>query len=792
MFYRDETRKWDSGLQVPAWCLLLLCAALLFSCSSNDTGVDGDVDKEHVDVEKGDTEERREQETDSDPDFDNNGDADRDLELDMDTNDTQETEPDLESDSDSPADGDLEQDADLELEIEFGFDFDIYDIPVSDGDEDEEPAHEPDTEPDDGWELFLRPEEPLFGDCVPGTAKCSEDRTKGYLCSYEGKWELWATYRPPAFCAGCEAKLDHIYACTGSSNDFPCTGANGIITPSNAIYKYGERPIVAVQGPGGPCDLSNRGEIDVEHIRCKNDPFYCGEGKECLLLFYGDTGWGESCEETQWYGCFWEEQAKVIYPCANGCTESVGEINSGMNVPLYESARCLGEEPLVVFNHDFPNDIVDRSWCSSYMGGSYYDKRMSSPDDYCSNNGKEELRCYHGMCIPTDSPYCQWSFDCTDGKTCVEGICQPYEPSLDGDLEQPVELCGNGVVDAENNEVCDPGMEVLCSDLGRPGSTQYAVCKADCSGWEEDNCLCGNGQQDPGEVCELGQTESCEALGVPTPEAEAVCARDCAKWNPTSCSVMEAPEWIPIPAGTYQMGCVPQDTLCIPDESPRHPVTVDAFEISETEVAYVHYLHFLNSHGAACDNHSCVDMSLGALPFKERDGVWNMDLDRITIAPMSEVTWYGAKAFCEWVGGRLPTEAEWEYAARTGSDAIYACGDDPACLETIAWYDQNYYHQSSQLEPNAWGLYDMQGNVWEWVADCWHLNYDEAPGTGTLWEGGDCTYRGVRGGGWYHNVQFVSPFLKLRVSNRDWYPPDYSSESLGFRCVRDIQESSPQ
>ena len=405
--------------------------------------------------------------------------------------------------------------------------------------------------------------------------------------------------------------------------------------------------------------LSNVGEILVS----------VGKQTNVCLFFFGNFDSYEECLYTSWDKCWKEEFASIIYPCANGCTEIIATPTNMPNVPSYESARCLGEEPLVTFNKSFPMETNMSEWCSYYSPPGYSDKQRMKSMDYCWSYEKEDLRCYHGMCIPTDSPYCQWSFDCPEDKTCVEGICQPYEPSMDGDQEQPVELCGNGIIDVENNEVCDPGMEVLCSELGRIGSTQQAVCKEDCSGWEEDNCLCGNGQQDPGEVCELEQTESCEALGAPVIDINTECSTDCSKWNSSACVVIETPNWVPIPTGTYQMGCVPQDTNCMTDEVPRHEVTVSSIELSSTEVTARQYANFLNANGTKCNGFPCIDEYRYKLNILEKNGVWSAR-DHSNY-PMLEVTWYGAKAFCEWVGGRLPSEAEWEYAARGGTNTIF-------------------------------------------------------------------------------------------------------------------------
>jgi len=213
--------------------------------------------------------------------------------------------------------------------------------------------------------------------------------------------------------------------------------------------------------------------------------------------------------------------------------------------------------------------------------------------------------------------------------------------------------------------------------------------------------------------------------------------------------------WVPIPAGTFEMGCSPGDTECNSSEEPRHTVTVAAFEMTETEITQAQYEYVMGSnpsHFSGCPN-----------------------------CPVEIVTWHKAKAFCEAIGGRLPSEAEWEYAARAGTTTRYYCGDDAACLDAVAWYFSNperETHPVSEKTANAFGLYDMLGNVYEWVGECWHADYTGAPSTGNVWSGGDYIYRMLRGGSWLTDTRHLRASYRVRVAPNFWY------FGYGFRCVR--------
>ncbi|HZF10384.1 MAG TPA: SUMF1/EgtB/PvdO family nonheme iron enzyme [Thermoanaerobaculia bacterium] len=160
--------------------------------------------------------------------------------------------------------------------------------------------------------------------------------------------------------------------------------------------------------------------------------------------------------------------------------------------------------------------------------------------------------------------------------------------------------------------------------------------------------------------------------------------------------------------------------------------------------------------------------------------------------PVTEVSWEDAKKACEYLGGRLPTDAEWEYAARAGRPTAWSFGDDVKSLGEYAWYSANSDgapHPVGTRKPNAWDLYDMHGNVWEWVADWYDDNTEPIsnPDYSSYPSGADTdpsgpsvgTDRVVRGGA------FDSPPRELQSSNRSSYEPTAMAKNIGFRCSRD-------
>ncbi len=219
-----------------------------------------------------------------------------------------------------------------------------------------------------------------------------------------------------------------------------------------------------------------------------------------------------------------------------------------------------------------------------------------------------------------------------------------------------------------------------------------------------------------------------------------------------------------IESGRFMMGGT------VRDEQPVHEVTLQAFEIGVMPVTQSQYEAVMG------DNPS---------HFKGEGH------------PVENVSWADAMAFCRRLTdmdkqGRkysLPSEAQWEYACRAGSTTEYCFGDDPGEIEEYAWYIKNSGGKTlpvGKKKPNAWGLYDMHGNVWEWCFDHWHDNYKGAPDDGSAWvekdDGG--RLRVVRGGSWRYDASRCRSAYRLNAR------PELRGSSLGFRVLAVPAEKS--
>ena len=228
--------------------------------------------------------------------------------------------------------------------------------------------------------------------------------------------------------------------------------------------------------------------------------------------------------------------------------------------------------------------------------------------------------------------------------------------------------------------------------------------------------------------------------------------------------------FIEVPAGEFYMGENTGDS----DEKPVHKVTIaKPFKMMSTELTWEHYT-------PCVEDNFCYNGS---------DQGWGRGK-----RPVINVSWEDTQSYIEWLRQktgmrfRLPTEAEWEYAARAGSRTKYAWGNEPSGQhangdEDDGWPADGYKKQTAPVgsyTANPWGFYDLHGNVWEWVQDCYHGSYQGAPADGSAWEGENCYGRVLRGGSWYSKPS------TLRSATRGTNSPGNRYSNNGFRLVQDL------
>ena len=263
----------------------------------------------------------------------------------------------------------------------------------------------------------------------------------------------------------------------------------------------------------------------------------------------------------------------------------------------------------------------------------------------------------------------------------------------------------------------------------------------------------------------------------------------------------DCPDLVVIPAGTFMMGSPLDEPGRFDAEGPRHPVSVRAFALGKTDVTVGEFLTFLQDTGYQPEP---CDRVLGLMWQSPRRGVADppgaADLPR---QPAVCLSWNDAQAYVAWLNGkvhpapkdgggpyRLPSEAEWEYAARAGTTTARWWGEDIGagnanCNGCGSPWDNQLLAPAGRFGPNAFGLYDMLGNVWQWTDDCWNESYVGAPRDGRAWMGGDCGKHVLRGGSWSNLPKFIRAAARSRgdASGGDF---DYGHYA-GFRVARTIR-----
>jgi formylglycine-generating enzyme required for sulfatase activity len=228
------------------------------------------------------------------------------------------------------------------------------------------------------------------------------------------------------------------------------------------------------------------------------------------------------------------------------------------------------------------------------------------------------------------------------------------------------------------------------------------------------------------------------------------------------------PVLISIPAGRFTMGSNSSDV----SEKPAHPVSVNApFAIGKYEVTVAQW-------NACADANACPRLSSTSNPSPA--------------SPVRDVSWDDAQVYVKWLAAtsgkpyRLSTEAEWEYAARAGTSTRYWWGEQMAvgkanCKDCGPPWRAETPGSAGSFAPNPWGLYDMNGSVWEWVGDCWHNSFKDAPSDAKAWDTPNCSVRVIRGGSWREGAAYMVS------SSRFKYDASVRHTQNGFRVARDIR-----
>ncbi len=228
------------------------------------------------------------------------------------------------------------------------------------------------------------------------------------------------------------------------------------------------------------------------------------------------------------------------------------------------------------------------------------------------------------------------------------------------------------------------------------------------------------------------------------------------------------PVMVMLPAGSYEMGSPGSSGNA--DERPRHMVNIDKFAISKYEITFAEYEKFASATGRKIPD--------------------NLYMEKAT-HPVIFVNWDDAFYYAKWLSEQsgetynLPSESQWEYAAGTGARSSFWWGyeEEPNrahCFGCGSGLDPRKPTKLGSFGANKFGVFDTAGNVSEWVRDCWHDNYNGAPTTGEVWEGGDCITRVVRGG------SYSSPPQSIRHSKRDKFKSDSLYDNIGIRLVREV------
>jgi formylglycine-generating enzyme required for sulfatase activity len=258
-----------------------------------------------------------------------------------------------------------------------------------------------------------------------------------------------------------------------------------------------------------------------------------------------------------------------------------------------------------------------------------------------------------------------------------------------------------------------------------------------------------------------------------------------------------------LPAGSFIMGSSPEEKSwaashggnlpSVADEGPQHSVSLSSFAMGRYDVTRDEYAAFERETGRSASA-GCYESSMPKAAKRDKADWKSPGLDQTGRDPVVCVSWDDAQAYVAWLNTklrkpasanpyRLPSEAEWEYGARAGKSSKFWWGDDDRLALTNSWFKDNSKrrtHPVGSKPGNAFGLYDMVGNVWQWLDDCYTDTYAGAPTDGRPVETGKPCLRVDRGSSWNY------PAWLLRSATRERNPPEYRDVIMGFRVARTL------
>ena len=414
---------------------------------------------------------------------------------------------------------------------------------------------------------------------------------------------------------------------------------------------------------------------------------------------------------------------------------------------------------------DCVNIQSDRAHCGDCNG-------PCDSNEYCSGGECREFPCHEGFdecsdtCVDTanDPDHCgSCDHSCDSGEYCSAGHCVEFPIVCPGDLLNCSETCVDISTNPNHCGACNASCnsDETCSDDGCievPCFEDFDNCSGICIDTSSNPAHCG--------VCE----HECEASEICH---DGACV-----------SAVDSTLMVTIPSGLFRMGCNEEIDSCSsgPRESPAHDVDIPEYKIDLFEVT-------VGQYRVCVDNNGCTEPTT-------HNEFCNWRYSDREDHPVNGITWYQAKEYCEWVGKRLCSESEWEKAARGTDGRIYPWGNEEATCDFAVMCEERCDAHGDHSgygcgEDRTWpvgskpsgvyGLYDMAGNIWEWVEDDFHVNYDGSPSDGSAWIDNPRAERRVLRGGSMHYTSTA-----IRASFRLDYIPSAYFDNQGVRCCQNV------